>query len=181
MSGILQPRPDLRRILKYSLAAAVIVVLAWGWVTRDRREINFRLARIQRLLSKEPDESALSGLARVQAALRYFSAKPEIRLGAPMSTIADREELAAVILHARSSVTRLKVSVRDKALDLAADRRSATMNLTAEGTATYDGRTERDVRELDLQWVKQDGHWVVDRARPTSSIQRPSALQGFAP
>jgi hypothetical protein len=173
--------PDVRRVVVLSLVAAGIAVLAWGWATRDQREINSRLARIQRLISKQPDESALSGLARAQEVMRYFSARPRIGLGPPMSTIEDRQELAVLILQVRSSVTSLKVSVRDKVLDLAPDHLTATMDLTADGTVTYERRTERDIREFELKWIKQDGHWVVEQARVTSTIQRPSVLQGTTP
>lgn len=168
--------PEAKNLLRLSVAALVVATLAWGWVTRDQREIHGRLARIQRLLSKKADESSLSGLARVQETMRYISAEPEVSFGPRLSTLRTREEIAAVVLQARSSVTDLKVSIRDKALTIDPGRQSAVMNLTAEAVATYGGRRERDIEELELTWIKQDGRWVVDRARPASSIHRPPGL-----
>jgi hypothetical protein len=112
----------------------------------------------------------------VQEAVRCFSSEPSIGFGGSMSAIDNREELGAVVLQARSSVTTLKVNVRDKMLRIEPDRQSAVMKLTAEGVATYEGRTERDIREFELTWIKQDKRWVIDRARTASSIHRPPDL-----
>ena len=52
----------------------------------------------------------------------------------------------------------------------------AMMVIAAEAVVTYGGQTDRDVRELRLIWVKQQGKWLISKVELKETIRRPPGL-----
>lgn len=170
---------QLRRLAPYVLGLALAVFLVYHWVTRDQREINRNLSRLRSLVEKSGNEGPITGLARVQEIVRFFTPNAEIALGPPVSSALDRDELAVVVHQARSSVEKIRAIVRDRKLSIDRGRRSATMELTAEGIITSHGREERDIREFRLSWTRQDGRWRIAKVELAGTIRRPPGLGGL--
>jgi hypothetical protein len=160
------------------LAILLIVAAAAAWLTRDQRQINGNLKRLQKLVSKSEDEKTIGGLIRAKEIAGYFAAPVDMALGAPWPDFNDRNELAAAVHHARSMAQAIKVIIRNKSLDIRSDRKSATMVFAAETVVTIGGQTDRDIRELRLIWVKQHGKWLISKVELKETIRRPRGLGG---
>jgi hypothetical protein len=167
-----------RHLLKTILAILLIIAAAAAWLTRDLRQINGNLNRVQKLVSKSGDEKTIGGLIRAKEIAGYFAAPMDVALGEPWPAFEDRNELAAAVHYARGMMQTIKVTIRNKTLDISPDRMSATMVFAAEAVLTVGGRTDRDIRELRLIWVKQQGKWLISKVELKETIRRPQGLGG---
>jgi hypothetical protein len=167
-----------RHLLTTVLAILLIVAAAALWLTRDQRQINGNLHRLQKLVSKSEEEKTLGGLIRAKEVAGYFATPMDVALGAPWPAFEDRNEIAAAIHYARSTAQGIKVIIRNKTLDISPDRKSASMVLAAEAVITIGGQTDRDIRELRLIWVKQQGEWLISKVELKETIRRPQGLEG---
>jgi len=159
----------------------ILLVLALGlsvyaWTSRDSWLIHHRLSKMASLVSKNAGENVLVGLVRAKEVVGFFTEHPAISLG-PTASISDRDEISAAIHQLRSGVDTLKINVRDTKLNIAPNRTEAVMNVTVEGVFTVGGETDNDLREFQLDWVKNsDGEWLIQGAKSIQTIQRPPAL-----
>jgi hypothetical protein len=169
---------QFKRVAPLAILLAAAVFLIWHWRTRDQREINRNLSRLQSLVAKSQEEGPITGLARAQALMRLFTPDAEVNLGVPLPLISDREELAAIVQQARASADRIQAVIRDRKLTIASNRQSAIMELTAEGIVTVHGREDRDIREFRLRWTRQEGIWLIAKVELTESIKRPPGMEG---
>ena len=169
-----------RRLLWILLSVLVIAAGVAEWLTRDQRQINSNLKQLQKLVSKAGEEKAIGGLIRAKEIAGHFAVPMNVSLGSPWPEFTDRNELAAAAHHARSMVQTLQVTIRNKTLNIAPGRQTASMDLAAEAVATIGGHTERDIRELRLIWIKQQGQWLVSRVELKETIRRPEGLGGSA-
>ncbi len=169
--------PSVRRRLAIALAAVAAVALLTAWLHWDQWRIQRRLNRFVTLVSKQEDESPLVTMARTPEIVGFFADRPQIDLGAPINAVADRDELSAIVYQVRSTVERLKITIQDRRLSVKSGG-TAVMNLTAEADFTLGGQADRDVREFEVNWVKQDGRWLMSGAKVTSSIRAPDSLKG---
>ena len=167
---------NTRAILKAGLAVLLIIAAAAAWFTRDQRQINRNLHRLQQLVSKSAEEKTIGGLIRAKEITGYFAVPVNVELGPPFPGFSDRNELAAAIHHARSMTREIKVTIRNKTLDIAPDRVSAKMALAAEAVVTMGGQTDRDIREFRLTWVKEQGKWLISKVELKETIRRPQGL-----
>ena len=165
-----------RNLLSTFLAILLIIAGAAAWLTRDQRQINGNLNRLQKLVSKSGEEKPVGGLIRAREIAGYFASPTDVALGAPWPAFEDRRELAGAVHHARSMVQEIKVIIRNKTLDIAPDRESATMVFAAEALVTVGGQTDRDIRELRLIWIKQQEKWVISKVELKETIRRPQGL-----
>lgn len=167
-----------RQLLRTLFAILLIIATAAAWFTRDQRQINGNLNRLQKLVSKSEDEKTIGGLLRAKEIAGYFSAPMDVALGAPWPAFTDRNELASAVHYARSMVQAIQVIIRNKTLDISPDRKSATMVFAAEAVVTVGSQTDRDIRELRLIWVKQQGEWLISKVELKETIRRPQGLGG---
>ena len=167
---------NLKPWMKYALAALFVIGGIGAWFTRDLRQIHGNLDRLRDLVSKSSDEQAIGGLIRAKEISGCFAVPMTVELGAPWPTFSDRDELAAAVHHARGMAKEIKVNIRNKTLKIAADRTTATMDLAAEAEVTMGRQSERDIREFRLQWVKQNGKWLIAKVEGRNTIRRPPGL-----
>lgn len=163
---------------KTSLAILLIIATTAVWLTRDQRQLNGTLKRLQKLVSKSEEEKTAGGLSRAKEIAGYFTASIDVALGSPWPAFEDRNDLVAAIRHARSMVQAIQVTIRNKTLDINPDRKSATMVFAAEVVVSASGQTDRDIRELCLHWVKPQGKWLISRVELKETIRRPQGLGG---
>jgi hypothetical protein len=167
-----------RQLLWTVLAGLLILAAAALWFTRDQRQINGNLKRLQKLVSKTEEEKTIGGLIRAKEIAGFFAVPMNVALGAPWPDFADRNDLAAAVHYARSMVRTLDVTIRNKTLKIGPDRQSATMDLAAEAVVSIGGQTDRDIRELRVIWLNQQGRWLISRVELKETIRRPQGLGG---
>ena len=167
-----------RQLLRNGLLILLIIGATAAWLTRDQRQINGNLDRLQKLVSKSEDEKSLGGLIRAKEIAGFFAAPMDVALGAPWPAFEDRNDLAAAVHHARGMAQAIKVIIRNRTLSISPDRESAAMVLAAEAVVTIGSQTDMDIRELRLTWIKQQGKWLISKVELMETIRRPQGLEG---
>jgi len=163
------------------LAAVVLLYAGLSWRNRDENRISRRLEHLSKVFAKAPGESSLSSLRRAQEIAAAFTAQPEVRLGPYLPDLFNRQDLAAAVHHARALMDEIRASIRDKTTRVAEDRRSATTDLAVEGVFVYQGQGDRKITECRIQWVKEDGQWLIQAFEPQEVIKPPRRLRTQAP
>lgn len=149
-----------------SAGLLLIAVLAWLWHSRDDMEsvINRRLDEAVVLVERTGDESPFLVIGQARELVNYLAAEPVVSVGSPFPELRDRQELVALVAQARQTVNRLTVRVYDRRVEVYDDGRSAVMEFVAVVTATYGGEQRRENRHLRLEWILEEGEWVVAKA-----------------
>jgi hypothetical protein len=163
------------------LTVAVVLYTGLSWRNRDANRIRRRMERLCVAFNKAPGESALASLRRAQEIAGAFTAKPSVRLGPYLPDLFNREDLAVAIHHARTILDEIHTSIRDKTIVMAADRQSATTDLAVEGVYVYRNDWDRQVTEFRLEWVKQNGQWLIQSAEPLEVIKPPRRIREARP
>jgi hypothetical protein len=167
---------NTKSMLRGLVAILAVIAIAAAWLTRDQRQINGNLHRLQKLVSKSEEEKTVGGLIRANEIAGYFASPMNVALGTPWPAFEDRRELASAVHYARSMAQAIKVTIRNKTLEIAPDRESATMVFAAEALVTAGGQTDRDIRELRLIWIRQQEKWVISKVELKETIRRPQGL-----
>ena len=154
-------------------------IVAYMIATHDLRQINGKLNRIARLVSKRPGEGPLTGLTRAREIMTCFSSNVVVDLGSPWQKVAEREELTAVIHHTRSSAESIDVTVRDRNTSVQRTNHTAVTVTTVEAAVGYRGSVDRDVRIFRIFWVKDRAGWVIERVEAADSIRPPPGLRAW--
>lgn len=171
LSGILASRWG--RIAVPAAAVLLVGLLIVFWRGRDARAIHRRLDELRELVSKDGEEKPLAQLAQTREVIEYFTPDAPIIVGSPLPALQGRQEIAALFHQARAVFRTIDVKIRDRALQIAADKLGATMDMTAEVVAEGLGETVREVREIRTNWVKQDGDWLISEVSNVETIRKP--------
>lgn len=168
-------------ILPAALVCALLVIGGYFLFAgkEDEKIINRNLARLVELAEKEGGESALVLLGQSRDMMRYVAQEPRVEVGPPLPVIADRRELEGVIVQVRQTVHSLDIRILRKQLTIADDARTAQMEVEAEASASYAGESARDRRKFSVEWVKEEGDWLVKRVRLEGQPWRGGESIGF--
>ena len=163
-----------RKAWLYGLVAiAAIVVVTIHQMDRDARRINKRLNQLAKTVEKTSGESHLSTLAKSQQVVGYFTPDALLRLHPVLPHQVTRRELSTVFYQVHSRVETLNFRIRDRRLEVDRPTGTADMRFTATGTAQWGARTESQIHEFHLHWVKQDREWYIDQAEIVQAIRPP--------
>lgn len=171
IGGLLANKDNRRMILALLvLAAAIAGITLWR---SDPRMINRRFNRLVTLMEKKTGEKPLAMLARTREISEFLAVDVEVRLGPPLPVVAGRKELVGVIQQFRAGISRLEIKIRDRSLTVAPDRLTAVMRITAEAEVEAQGDRGRDIRELEVEWAKESGAWLIRKVALVETIRRP--------
>lgn len=158
--------------IKSAIAFALVClvgVITFGylylWRERDEQIINRNLSRVVELAEKGREEAPFVTLSDSREILRYVATNPAFNLGPPFGAITDREELGGMIMQVRQTVQTLSIRVTERQTSVAADRQSAQMEIEADASLNYAGEGGRDRRRFALEWIKEDGDWLIREVR----------------
>lgn len=157
------------------IAAFLLILAGVGaflFLTRDSDEelIEKNLAEIVNLVEKTGEESVFVLIGDSRKIMRYISEYPQIDLGSPLPVISDRDELESIIIQVRQTVQALSVRIAKKELTLSEDRTSAQMELEIVGSGSYFDDSGRERRNFSVEWVKEDGDWLVKSVRHKGTL-----------
>lgn len=152
-------KPGLVRILGLVLLAALLAALFLWW-TSDRRRILAAFEELQRQLEKAGHEGTLDRLAHARGVAAVFADGFLILAEPYEGSIADRQQLMAVVDRYRESAERIAVSASEVEVTL---RPNATAELTAvvEAVGLRRDGPGRERLRLRLAWRKDDGVWRI--------------------
>lgn len=140
------------------LAVAGVFLL---WPEDDEEIINRNLARLVELTEKEGEESFLVIVRQSSELVSYFAEEIEVFIGDPLPVIRDPKELQAFFADVKRSLQTLSIRILRNDLTVAEDGLTARMELEAEGTVTFAGEIAREQRGFSIEWIKEEGDWVI--------------------
>jgi hypothetical protein len=147
------------------LVAVIVVGYLYLWRDNDEQIIVRNLNRIVELAEKTGDESPFLILSQSQAIVKHMASDPEIHFGPPLPVLRDRNELTAAIAQVRQGLQTLNIRIVNRTIVFAEDRESAEMEVEAEANVSYSGESGRDRRLFAVDWIKEDGEWLIQRVR----------------
>lgn len=174
MSTASQTPSRSRSVWMILLILAVLGYAGSSWRNIDVNRISRKVERLRAALTKTSDEPPLQARTRAREITGFFAPQATVILGDDVPLFSDQEELTAATYSVRTSVDEISVKVHDKSIRLSEDRQTAWMEVTAEALVSYRGKLERKVRSFRLEWVKQNGNWLIRRVEPLEIIRRPA-------
>jgi len=157
---------------------ALVAVFFWLFYNRDDIEtvINKRLDEVVALVEVTGEESPFFIVGQARELQNYLSAEPRIIVGSPLPEINNRQEMIGIVAQFRQSISTMAVRIVNRSLDVAEDEQSAIMEVSAEATVTYAGEPGRERRRFRLEWILEEGEWVISRAELLEVEQRSRAF-----
>ncbi len=162
--------------------AVVIVLLAAGgiglWLylrPTDENLIRNQFSRLAALASKNTKEGALPAAVRAKEMASLFSGRSTFAVDGLdwMAGPFNHEALSGNIFRSRAMFDKLTLSLDDLEPEIDAPNRKAKVNLSAVLSGTLkDGKTIREVRELECNLLKTDDGWVFDSFKVRQIIRK---------
>lgn len=170
-------RIGTRRVWIFLLSVLVLGYAGLAWRNRDVQRISRRLEKLCALFNKQAGESPLTSMTRARELGAAFIGNPQVRLGPYLPAFFDRDELTASIHQGRSVFDEIRMSILDKAIHIAENRRSATSELSVEGTLVFQGDLERRIFDFRVWWTNEKGQWLIEAAEPLEVIKPPQRIR----
>ena len=156
----------------------LLVLLGLGWLSwqhffpNDEHHIRRMLDGLAETLSIPANESVVGIGIAVDKLLGHVMPDIEVDVEVPgegRHAFSGREEVRDAELAAHRNWSDLKVQFLDVNVALAADKQTATVELTAK--AAQRGAKELLVQEVKLQLRQTDGKWHVSRAETIKPLK----------
>lgn len=162
----MKARISSRRVWAIAGVATGLLAIFYSIFAADSPEEQIRhtLDRLERAASfAEPGGNLLVMTGELNEKFKEVFAK-EVRVSIPELTSlrSGRRELAAVAARARLSYDAVDLRLSVDELQLHEERRTATVQATAELQALKGQRLRRDERRAQFGFRELDGNWVID-------------------
>ena len=165
-----------KRHLIYIALALLLAGAGWYYhAGRDGRRIHRRLNQLTQLVEKEAGQSPLRGISKARAIGGYFTDEAVVQLYPIVPDPIRQSDLAPVLHYAHNQADRLSVRISDRRLDIDRERGTARLRFTARGTVHTGGGSQSMVHEFELDWVKRDREWYIEKAAVVQAIRAPRA------
>src|SRR5690606_24328649 len=136
----------------------------------DEKRIRKNFAEMVELARKESGENTFVTIGNSRAIMQYIAEHPRIDLGSPLPLITDRDELEGIILQVRQQASSIDIRIVKDDLVVSENGRTARMDVEAEGRGSYFGENSRERRQVSIEWIKQDGDWLVQTIRTRNRL-----------
>ena len=160
------------------IAACLLLVgsfLLIRWYTSPERRINRNISRIEKLVAKAPTEDNLTALGKARTLTELFAENFEFEAEQFDFSTRDRQRLAAGVHQYRSRSQAIAVGVRDHELSVSREQGRATSHLTIEFMTRFRDLAGREAYRFQVNWVEQEGRWLIDYVRLLEIIAEPPA------
>ncbi len=166
-------RIDARLLLAGALGILVAVgIFTYRAMNRSEEdEIRREFSRLIDAASIDGRESALRAGLRAGDIVEFFTPDIEIISSSANIYISSRRELRQLVFQARTNLDNLSVRVRRNRVVVEEDGANATMDVSLEIRVIGMGENRRDRDSFTIQWVKQDGNWLIDRIERYETIR----------
>jgi hypothetical protein len=163
----------LIRTLAIAIAAGAGLWCGWQWLfPSDEAQIVAVLERVADAVSSGDADGDLGRLARAAALGNEFAPDVTVDAGPPFHRIRGREAIIGAAARTRGNVRRLEIAFPDVTIAVAPDMHTATAVVTAE--VRFDAGEGRgiDARELELEFTRHEGNWVISAITLVQPLQR---------
>lgn len=149
----------------------LVLSLACAWFDDERTEIRDRL----RQLTERVNTVAPEGLGSVTRAAEigmFFTDDVVVEFGEGSAPIQGRETLIAMATRLQLRLAEFRLDFTDANIQLAADKQTADVTLTAEFIRRDPGaRQQMDAREFKLQMRRENGEWRIARVTAVDTLK----------
>lgn len=153
------------RVVAGLCIAAALAASAWWLFPSEERQIRSRLEELAETVSIPPNEQELDRIARLGRLGRLLANDVSLEGGEPLDRVRGRDAVLAIAAQFRSFTGGLHVELRDVAVVVGDDRRSARAEARAVATErAADGRETVEMRDVSLALAKTDQGWQLRRA-----------------
>lgn len=143
---------------------------------RDEEIIHRRMDEIVALVEKQGDESMVLLLSQARQIQQYIARNPVVDVGPPLPLIRSPEEIVGIVAQVRQNVRTLQIRILNRSTLVDTERRTATTEVEAEATGAYAGETGRERRIFNIDWIVEDGRWVISHVRLIDILERVNGL-----
>lgn len=157
------------------LAVAAGIFLWYRLRPTDENLIRARFGKLTELVAKSGKEGAIPAAGKAKEAASLFSDKCTFSVNGLdwMSGPFSRKNLSGQIFRSRAMFSSLALSLDDLELDIDSGKGTAKVFLTASLTGTLrDGKTVREVRELESTLAKTDEGWLFENFKVREIIKK---------
>jgi len=165
------------KFIRRSVAVLALLALSfWLWTIlfpSPEKIIRRQLAGVAAAASFADNEGLVKQAAKISELIGYFSVDAQITFDAPAHgqlILSGRSEIQELAVAARKTVRSLAVEFLDVDVTLAADKQSATVDLTA--TAKVPSERNHYVQEMKFVLMKINGKWLIVRAETVKTLSR---------
>ena len=154
----------MRDTPRWRWGAVVIVIVAVGIffsLRGDERQILRRLDRLEELMSKQGAEEQLVSFGIVREVSSFFVDGFTARAEPWQGSITDRKELTGALMRYRTAATVIDAEIGNPELEIDSDLGLATLVGELNVVMDFGGRKGRERRHVRLEWVKEDGDWLL--------------------
>jgi ketosteroid isomerase-like protein len=155
---------------------ALLALGLWLWSVLfpgPEKIIRKQLAAVAEVASFAGNEGPLSKASNAAKLAGYVSVNTQVTFDAPghgQQILSGRDEIQQFALGVRSTLGSLAVEFLDVNVTLAADKQSATVDLTAR--VKVGGESSSYVQEMKFVLKKMDGQWLIVRVETVKTLSR---------
>jgi hypothetical protein len=164
----------MKVVLRVIVVVALAAVAFWWWmITHPSPEkiIRGQLAALAGNISFSPDESVIVKMTHAQNAGEFFADNVSVNIDVPnheQQTIAGREQVMQAAVASRQQVSGLDVKFPDVNVTVAADKNSATADVTLQ--ATVSGEHDTIIQEVKFTFENVNGKWLISRVETVRAV-----------
>ncbi len=149
----------MKRVLTLAVAAIAAWAL-WSWWRGDERRIASRWEGALEAFEKSGPEDQLTALAKVRAIVALFAPGFSISARPYEETIADTQQLAAIVHRYRDRARRIVVSDADRDIELF-ENRTAELSAVVQIDGEESGGPGRERFRVRVAWREDEGVWRI--------------------
>lgn len=166
----------MKTVSRIVLLIVVAAVGVWLWMTffpNPEKIVRRQLVKLAGDVSFSKDENNLVKIADAQSVADFFASNVVVNIDVPgheVPSLAGRAEITQAALLSRQQVTDLQVKFPDVNVTVAADKLSATADVTVQ--ATVSGQANAIVQEVKFTFEKIDGQWLITKVETVRALSR---------
>jgi len=155
------------------LLGGLVGMGVWGWhvfFPNPEAVIRKRLVELAKVASFSSDEGLVAKAYNASRLGEFFTPDVQVTVDVPGTehTINGRGELMEAAAHARAAVDSLTITFPDVAVQVAPDKASAVVNLTAKGKVP--GQRDFYLQELKMRMIKVKRDWLIDQVQTVRTL-----------
>jgi hypothetical protein len=163
------------KIISRLILPAVLAALGvWLWMVlfpSPEKIVRRQLLKLAQDVSFSQNENNLVKIADAQSVADFFSSNVEVNIDVPgheEQTLAGRDQITQAALISRQQVTDIDVKFPDMNITVAADKLSATADVTVQ--ATVSGEPNAILQEVKFTFEKIGGQWLISKVETIRTL-----------
>lgn len=166
--------PAMKIIARVIMLIVLAALGVWLWTIffpPPEKIVRRDLAKLAKDVSFSKDENNLVKIADAQSVADFFASNVVVNIDVPgheEQTMAGRDQITQAALLSRQEATDMDVKFPDMNVAVAADKLSATADVTVQ--ATISGEANAILQEVKFTFEKIGGQWLITRVETVRTL-----------